>query len=161
MCWQCDHPEGDAEDYLRQVVLPTIDQCGWLVQAVGGSRLYAPFAYTVGLTGRGLPELVVTGLRAEPAAALLNAVAQYCCDRLVLLPGETICVGSGPSCEAVGLPHPDVHLFTAVDVYGERVRALQLVWADSRGRYPWEAGHRAGRGGQPVLGPREAWRVAG
>lgn len=140
---------------------PTIDRCGWMVQAVGGSRLYAPFAYTIGLTGQGLPELVVTGLRTESAATVLNAAAQYCCDALVPLAGETMRVGIGPECEVVALPHPDVHLFTAVDVYGTRVRALQLVWADSRGRYPWEVGHRAGRGGQPVLGPRGAWRAAG
>jgi hypothetical protein len=54
----------------------------------------------------------------------------------------------------VALPHPEAHLLTAVELYGHEVRALQLVRADDRGRWPWERGHRGGRGGQPVLGPR-------
>jgi hypothetical protein len=30
------------------------------------------------------------------------------------------------------------------------------VYADDRGHWPWETGFRGGRGGQPVLGAREA-----
>ena len=97
----------------------------------------------------------MTGLRAERAQQLLNAAAQYW---LGVDPspqhGERICFQGGPCAEVVALPHPDAHLFIADDLYGSRLRAQQLVWADGRGRWPWEAGHRATRGGQPVLGPR-------
>lgn len=156
MCWTCSRPDATHEDHVRRVVLPTIARDGWLVQAVGGSRLYAPLAHTVGLTARGLPELVVTGVGDQPAAALLNAVATECAlhgrrpghgDSLDL-------TGTGPRVELVELPQPDVHLLLAVDVYGPAVRGLQLVWADGRGAWPWERDFRAGRGGQPVLGPR-------
>jgi Domain of unknown function (DUF4262) len=34
--------------------------------------------------------------------------------------------------------------------------ALQLVYADDRGHWPWDPGFRGGRGGQPVLGVRDA-----
>ncbi|MGH3919481.1 MAG: DUF4262 domain-containing protein, partial [Pseudonocardiaceae bacterium] len=56
--------------------------------------------------------------------------------------------------EIVELPHPDAHLESAIALYGVEIRALQLVRADDRGRWPWERGYRGGRGGQPVLGPR-------
>lgn len=41
-----------------------------------------------------------------------------------------------------------------VELYGPRIRALQVVHADDRGRWPREAGYRGVRGGQPVLGVR-------
>lgn len=155
MCWQCDNPTKTTDDYLREVVLPAIDCHGWVVQAVEGGRRSAPFAYTVGLTEAGLPELLVTGLAAYRAVAVLDAAAFHWL-HAEPTPGHgehldlrDICV------ELVDLPHPDAHLVVAVRLYGRQaVTAQQLVRADDRGRWPWERGHRAGRGGQPVLGPR-------
>jgi hypothetical protein len=153
----CDHPEATFADYVDELVQPMIDRCGWAVQAVGGSRLHAPFSYTVGLTLRGLPELVVTGKTPADAAGMLNAVATYVIEQQVPQPGETIGGCDSGLFEVVGLPHPEAHLFVATGLYGEAVvQALQLVWADDRGRWPWDVGHRGGRGGQPVLGPRGA-----
>jgi Domain of unknown function (DUF4262) len=56
--------------------------------------------------------------------------------------------------EFVAIPHPDLYLDIALALYGHRIRALQVVWADHWGRWPWDSGFRDGRGGQPVLGPR-------
>jgi hypothetical protein len=53
-----------------------------------------------------------------------------------------------------------VHLVTAVEFFGPRIRALQLVYADNRGHWPWDTGFRGGRGGQPVLGARARQRAA-
>lgn len=157
MCWHCDNPDKTAQDYYEEVALPIIRRSGWMVQFVGGTRRYAPLAYTVGLTDAGLPELVATGLSAPRAARLLNAVAfHYLHADPVPEHGDRIRLNDGPCLEVVALPHPDAHLFVAINLYGGAVRAQQLVWADDRGRWPWERGHRASRGGQPVLGPRDA-----
>ena len=43
----------------------------------------------------------------------------------------------------------------AVELYGQRIRGLQLVHADKRGRWPWDRAYQGVRGGQPVLGRRE------
>ena len=67
--------------------------------------------------------------------------------------GQVPLVG-GPVVEFVQVTHPEVHLLRAVDLYGPSVRALQVVWADDRGHWPWQVRFRGGRGGQPVLGPR-------
>lgn len=129
-----------------EVVIPTIDRCGWMVQA---SKTQARFAYTVGLTAMSLPELVVTGLSASRAARLLNWVGAT----PSLENGQTI-TADGLVIELVELPHPEAHLFVADNLYGGQLRAMQLIWADDRGHWPWCTSHRAGRGGQPVLGPR-------
>jgi hypothetical protein len=158
MCLICDNPTATVQDYLEHT-LDLIRRHGWTVLTVSGDRLHAPLAYTVGLTGYGKPELVVTGMRQVPATRCLNVVAGHLLHSQPPAPGGRLPVQVGPAeevraCEVVELPNPDAHLFTATALFGPHVQALQLVWPDDRGRYPWERGHRAGRGGQPVLGPR-------
>ena len=81
MCWQCDHPGSSYEDYLEH--LRDLMKCqGWIIQGVGGDRIPPPWAYTVGLTEFGAPELVVTGMREVPFAVLLGS---YFVMRCVLL----------------------------------------------------------------------------
>lgn len=145
MCWMCDHPDATFGDYVDEVLQPVIDRCGWAVQGVAGSAVRAPFSYTVGLTLRGMPELVVTGKPLVEAGRILNGAAQRS------LAGPRA-LARAPGFEVVVLPHPEAHLFVATGLFGEhRVRALQLVWADEQGAWPWDAAHR---GRQPVLGPR-------
>jgi hypothetical protein len=62
----------------------------------------------------------------------------------------------GPVVEIVRVTEPSVHLAVAAALNGPQFAALQLVYADDRGHWPWESGFRGGRGGQPVLGVRTA-----
>lgn len=147
MCWQCDNPELTYDDYLDTVILPLVHQNGWAVQGVSGRQ---PFAYTVGLTDCGLPELVITGMDEVAAATVLNAVAgQVLRADLVIGTRVHLC---GLALEVIHVDRPELHLLTAMTLYGDDVRGLQLVWPDDRGRYPWEAGYRSRRAGQPLLG---------
>jgi len=154
MCWQCEHPNAKWPDYLDHM-RDLIRRIGWAVQAVERSGLHPPWAYTVGLTEAGCPELVATGLSATRAVELLNDVAVHLKHSdAVLRPGEQIPLVGGPLIEIVELSEPSAHLFVATELYGQRIKAVQLVHADDRGRWPWEAGYRGVRGGQPVLGSR-------
>lgn len=154
MCWMCDDPSMtklDALDRMRRL----ITRYGWAVQYVeaGGGR--PGWAYTVGLTPLGAPELVITGKPPDEACDLLNRVAEHVLHAEPPEPGEQIPLVAGPLVEIVEVQRPDVHLLTSVTFYGaEQVRGLQLVWADARGHWPWERAFRGRRGGQPVLGPR-------
>jgi hypothetical protein len=152
MSWQCDN-QGTTEEYLDEL-RELIRLHGWAVQGVEDDRL--PFAYTIGLHHRGLPELLVTGLAQDKAARLLNDVALAALDGRVFRPGAHIAVGDGPLLEIVEVEHPDAHLNFAVALGGSDIRALQLVWSDDRGRWPWAAGWGPGRLRQPVLGIRAA-----
>lgn len=151
-CWTCSHPEATHADVLA-LVREGIERRGWAVQPVLGTQRHAPLAYTVGLTSHGLPELVVTGRRAAVAVSMLDALAAYTVESCEVRAGETMRLGE-VHLEAVQLRHPEAHLFVAAEFFGPALRAVQMVWADDRGRLPWEPGHRGGRGGQPVLGPR-------
>lgn len=153
MCWQCDNPHRSAEDYLA-VLRAIISDHGWAVQFVEDAR--RPFAYTVGLHGIGQPELLITGMLAQTSARLLNSIAhQIVDDDFPVRPGVHIDYQSEFLFEVVEVEHPDVHLKCAVGLFGPRIRAFQLVWADKRGRWPWDRGWNHPRP-QPVLGRRHS-----
>lgn len=153
MCWMCDHPKATRQDYLDYIRCLVADQ-GWAVQGVERDRIRPPYAYTVGLTPHGKPELVVTGMRLHRAAALLNDVAVHVMHAVAPEPGERIPLIDGPLVEFVEVRVPSAHLLVAGELYGPRIRALQVVHADDHGRWPWEVGFRGVKGGQPVLGSR-------
>lgn len=155
MCEICDQPDVTMDAYLEQL-RDLLTRQRFFVHSVPGSASEAELSYSVGLTAHGLPELLVLGVRRTEAVRLLELWGDYLLDTSLLLPGETL--ESGPFVmEAVEVERPQDHLRVAVALHGDPVRALQLAWADGRGRWPWEAGHRARRAGQPLLGPRAPW----
>jgi hypothetical protein len=77
----------------------------------------------------------------------------YLLDDTLVLPGERMVCGPFVL-EAIAVERPQEHLLLATNLYGDGIRALQLAWADDRGVWPWEPGHRARRAGQPLLGAR-------
>jgi len=155
MCWMCDDPTMTKDDALARMAGLVADH-GWALQYVEGGRVRPPWCYTVGLSLYGVPELLVTGLRSEDSARLLNGMAAHLVDHDgTLSVGERFVPADGREYEVVGMPHPDAHLLTTYALMGDLpIRALQLVWSDDRGHWPWDVGFRSRRGGQPVLGPR-------
>ena len=153
MCWQCDNPAATEADYYR-MVREKIDRYGWTVQGIERSKLYPDWAYTVGLTEHDLPELVVTGLPPDRAMEVLNGFAAHLMHAPEPVPGTCQQVLDDLSVEFVALTEPSAHLHMAVAMYGPSVRAVQLVYPDDRGHWPWHRGYRGGSGGQPVLGRR-------
>ncbi|WP_206793387.1 DUF4262 domain-containing protein [Amycolatopsis sp. MtRt-6] len=153
MCFECENR--DRPGYVERLRAGVADR-GWLVQGVAGSGPYPPWAYTIGLSGYGLPELVVTGLPALAAGSLLNSLASRALHGPPFSAGEHIPLRDGPLIEIVELTEPSAHLHFAVALYGPEIRALQAVHADARGRWPWSPDFRDGEGGQPVLGVRRA-----
>ena len=135
MCWLCDNPAATFDDYLGEVVRPTVDRYGYAVQATTSGGTFV--TYTVGLADSGRDELVVTGKPPDDAHDLLAAV----------LAGEEP-VADGRRCDlTVG---PALWAFRVLRpralAVAWRARpgcgALQVVWADTVGRWPWEV-HRS------------------
>ncbi len=154
MCWLCEEPSRTFDDYLDQM-RDRIDRYGWAVQFVEGEGVRSSFAYTVGLTPHGLPELAVTGLEPDQVGVWVNGPASACLqDRKQIRPGSRRPFADGVLTEALVVSQPAWHLRIAATLYGSRIRATQLVWQDSERRWPWDRDFRDGRGGQPVLGPR-------
>jgi hypothetical protein len=153
MCWECDHPEATWQDYLEHL-RALLEQRRWVVQGVQRERERPPYAYTVGLPKRQRPELLVTGLPYDRAAGLLNGAAEHALLAGTLRPGELLALPGAPAIEIVRVAEPGVHLKVAAAINGPGFTALQLVYADERGRWPWDSVFRGGHGGQPVLGSR-------
>jgi hypothetical protein len=153
MCWMCDHPGSTIDDYLDRVRSMVLEH-GWATQYVEDDR--TPYAYTIGLHDLRLPELLVTGVSPQRALRVLKGVARIAMRDAPPRPGDRIQLPAGPLIEVVAIDHPDVHMGMAVAFYGIEFSALQLVWADGRGRWPWAAGFSDGTGRQPVLGMRAA-----
>ena len=123
MCWQCDHPGSTYQDYLNHMQ-DLLKRHSWVVQGVGGDRMHPPWAYTIGLTEFGKPELVVTAMRMAPAMELLNSVGTHVLHAEAPKPGEQVPLTGGPLIEIVRVAQPSAHLRVAVDFYGTGIQAL-------------------------------------
>lgn len=164
MCSACDQGiTGDDpirfqqwDDQEQAWLRETIRKHGWAVQAVGPDprRLSPPFAYTVGLTRFGHPELVVFGLPDKQAAAVLNALGTRARSGLRIADGALFAAGAAGSraLRAAAFPYPEDVLFTACSRYGPRVTALQIIVADESGTFPGEPGFRDPEWLQPPPG---------
>ena len=131
MCWECDHPGATWHDYLAHLRELLQRHC-WIVQGVQRERHRPPYAYTVGLTAHGQPELVATGLPYDRAVDLLNGVAEHVLHAAAPRAGEVIPLRGGPVIEIVRVAAPSVHLPVAAAINGPGFGALQLVYTDDR-----------------------------
>ena len=68
--------------------------------------------------------------------------------------GDRIVLSDTAVIEAVQVDHPDAHMGLGVGLYGPELRAVQLVWTDMCGRWPWDAAFDFYGMKQPVLGIR-------
>jgi hypothetical protein len=140
----------DPLDELRALIA----EHGWAVHHVVGPDPAQCLSHTVGLTAQLHPEIVMTGLPPEVAHAFLNIAG-----RIVVREHGHFAAGEEATTLADGRAFPviavtDTSRLTAVaSLYGD-VRAVQVVWTDSRGNRPWDPGWANPRGSQPLLGPR-------
>lgn len=119
-----------------------VDRQGHVVVTTGTAPGETPYAYTVGRSALGRPELLVTGLQdANVATTLLNALAEYD-DVTPLNGGEVIQpdqVVSSHSSTVVAADPVTANMKAAslfADARGLEVTALQLLWPDVHGNLP-------------------------
>jgi hypothetical protein len=154
MCSICEDPnrdiDQDAEDDLEGLC-EVVRGHGWVVKCVENDK--NPYAYTIGLHQFGLPELLATGVTTERALALMDNFAPEALQKGAPAPGDRI-IWADTAFEAVEVEHPDVHMGLGTKVFGPELRAVQLVWTDMCGRWPWDPRFDYDGMKQPVLGRR-------
>lgn len=126
---------------------------GWMVQSVFGTRPDAGFAYTVGLTGAGLPELWLGTLAPEQAAVILNTAAAQQLDRAVAFQPGRLDLEFSVEFRVHGPVDPDaaqVGMARQMHPLSD-VAVLQLLWPDESGLFPDEDGYDMSRFPQRVL----------
>jgi Domain of unknown function (DUF4262) len=151
MCWQCEARDDDIAQHLDEIHA-AVRQHGWVIKCVDDAR--RPYAYTTGLHQFGLPELIATGVTTERALVLLDHFVDETMRTGPLRPGVRLDFLGIAAIEVVDVDHPDAHLGLGVALYGRDIRAVQLVWTDMSGRWPWESEFYSEDGSQPVLGVR-------
>lgn len=136
-----------------QRIHETIEKNGWAVQGVLATMDQVDpeptWAYTVGMTDAGLPELMIIGnMRPDTLQTILNnAVMQHLKKEIVagqVLEGvaENPLDGGADIRMQVRAASIDYHVQQALNYYGDpynregRVRVLQIVWPDAKGAYP-------------------------
>jgi hypothetical protein len=108
----------------------TIRRHGWAIRAVPGDGEDPPFAYTVGLTGFGHPELILFATSPAAAATVLNGLGELVRAGRRLAAGEHVRLPGGGAVLA-GFPEAEHWLFAADDLYrlpgGPPVPALLVI----------------------------------
>ena len=100
-----------------------------------------PFTYTIGLTSKNLPELILFGLGGKQAHGIIASAI----NNLDLSKVEEYVsyneVSKNLPVEFRNLPQSVVEEFLcqAIAYYSDKkqVRARQLIWPDAKGRFPW------------------------
>lgn len=151
MCWQCETRDDNIADHLEEIH-DAVRKYGWVIKCVEDDK--RPYAYTTGLHQFGLPELLATGVITERALVLLGHFAAESITKGPLRPGDRLDFLGIATIEVVKVEHPDAHLGLGVALYGRDLHAVQLVWTDTAGRWPWDSAFSSDGILQPVLGKR-------
>lgn len=119
----------------------------------------ASFCVTIGMYLYGLPELVMSGV----PVPVVNAIVEELCEGTdfdrEFLAGQRTKLIEELTCMALPIEQPEAHevLSICIDAYTiinqGHVKAVQLVFADEDGAFPWSKEYSAQeRQFQPVLG---------
>jgi hypothetical protein len=153
-------PPAAESDYDEQL-LAKIKEVGWHNVHIAGDKGLPAFAFTIGhFYKQNHPELIVIGLPAETAHKLLNiAVVKVVGAKERIEPYKKykdFTEGLSVAFVPVGIEHYNEYLGYAGWFYGSMSMpfpALQMVWPDKSGKYPWEKGYdKQFLQLQPILG---------
>jgi len=154
MCRMCD--AGWPLEKVLQLYRARIRQSGVAVVHVARSAGVAGYSYTVGLTRlHDHPEVVLSGQPPEVAAGQLTFIATNARKGQRFGAGMVF-PGAGPKSrvqfaqvdDPAQLPH-------AQQIYGGAagpVPALQAIWTDDEGHWPWSPGWPVAAAAQPLFG---------
>ncbi len=148
-----------SDEEQRARIAGLIAEHGWFCQLVftaADDDTDAPgFAYTIGLRDSfGHPDLLVSGMSDDDGYATLDVVVDLVRGGARFAHGDTSedVLDGGPVLFVTVADAARREYLAWADWYYERepFAALQVVYPDRRGRWPWEEGSRAAR--QEVLG---------
>ncbi|GJD90632.1 hypothetical protein BHAOGJBA_4174 [Methylobacterium hispanicum] len=100
------------------------------------------WAHTIGLLDRGMPELLVSGLDRDTGLAVLRKATQDLIDRSGAVDGDVSDRIADRSVMFRSLPLERAGRFAmeAANRDPAQFHALQVVWPDGDGRFPWAPG---------------------
>lgn len=146
-----DAESGDAK------ALADIEEYGLHIISVTGDGDAPPFCYSIGIgKSLGMPELIVIGIKPALATSMINACYRQMATGVPFTPGARVAdLIEGFDCEIgdVAPAHYRRYMGWALWLYeGSSFRALQIIYPDMEGVFPWEPqAHQDFRDWQPLL----------
>lgn len=140
---------------VRKDVADMVAHHGWAVLSIHADVDTPPYSYTVGLTEKGLPEIILFGVPPDAAQPVLEILAKELVDGKSY--GEnTPLTRVFAGVNAYLKPVPEIaareKMWLASEFYPKRMAGLQLVWPDEAGVFPWQDGFNENlRLAQPLL----------
>lgn len=100
------------------------------------------WAHTVGLIDHGMPELMVTGLDRDTGVAVLRKATQDIIDRSGAVDGDVSdrIADRSVMFRALPLERAGRYAMEAANRAPSQFHALQVVWPDGEGHFPWMPG---------------------
>lgn len=150
-----------TDEYLDRI-RGLVDQYGWAIQSVFPDKTDQDpgFAYTVGLSLHGHAELIISGLPPATGQTILNDLAKRVRDSGQDLTTNTPMDDVIENLSVILIPvtDPGNYVTVADTLLHEKVRgasaaAVQMVWPDQHGRFPWETDCTTTAAHQKILGP--------
>lgn len=144
---------GDAavEAFIFEVS-EAVKRDGFTVHAVVAGTQAEGFAYTIGLTAFGRPELWIGGLESADAARILTDLGRQSIEKALPLDGTPVADEGGVPFRLRGPVAAQVAQAYVAAVIAPGAEVAQVMWADPAGRYPdAEGGYDLGGFPQRVL----------
>lgn len=150
-----------TNEYLDRI-RGLVDQYGWAIQSVFPDEADQDpgFAYTAGLSLHGHAEIIVSGLPPSTGQMLLNDLAKRVRDSGDDLATNTPMDDVIENLSVILIPVTDPRKYISIadtllqkKVAGAHAAAVQMVWPDPNGRFPWEPDCTTTTAHQKILGP--------
>ncbi len=132
----------EAPEQLHRRLRDRINRKQWTVLQVLPDCSGPVFYYTVGLTARGLPELVLFGLDSTTGQKALENIAAMLvggmrpADGLLL---HDVLRNVPVALREISDIKTQTHMRYASEFFPEGVRGMQVIWPDTAGVFPWQA----------------------
>lgn len=146
----------DPFEEYDQKLMDIVHEYGWAVQYVMADKDHPSFSYTVGMSTFNAPELLIFGIPADTARNILNDMGAAVRDGKRFKSGDrtTEFLANGMELAFIQVDDStqDLTMANRMFIAAAPVPALQVVWPDKGGRYPWELGWDMGPVIQPLRG---------
>ncbi|GAC1425249.1 MAG: DUF4262 domain-containing protein [Burkholderiaceae bacterium] len=132
---------GEPPEQLHEKLRDRIGRKQWTVLEVLPDRSGPVFYYTVGLTARGLPELVVFGLDPETGQKALENIAGMLVEGMPPSDGtllHNVLRNVPVTLRDIPDMKTQMHMRYASEFFPDGVRGMQVIWPDTAGHFPWQ-----------------------
>jgi hypothetical protein len=139
----CDEEECEGCDMCRMTMVEFLAKQTEIIRKHGHSVIGTPdFSYTVGLSDKGLPEIICFGLDPMTSTIILNEAVKHLRAGAIKLDKPCPFCDFSNDFAAVFKKIPAElgvdYITIANQRAGHPVNLIQLVWPDRNGRFPWE-----------------------